>query len=574
MYVQFMKRQQAPDLRRNESLVAEARKNLKSFMIASSLVDREYLQLQLESARQFPPITLVDLVPLPGRNQLYSSVSVPAIFTRQGWDEFIKPELIKLLSQTLRQESDWVLDGDGGDSDSVVQKANFTRDFMTRYKTDYARAWYDLLEGTGIREFNDMDSASHQLMQLSDVQNSPLKALLSAVNYNTRWDLPDRADTSARAVVEKVLPNNISTALSVDGKHIQALDLPAVDDGNLARRFEPVSRLFAADNPEGVDSTIMDRYLGALRKLKVRLTNIQRSQDVGKNSKLLISETFEGQPSEVTSIRNYVETSIDTSKGGLSISLQRLFNAPIQYTWETLRDPAGQQIAKAWSQQIAKPWRQVMAHRYPIAPTSRNEASVKDLQRFVHPESGLLPAFKRNEIGNLADGEGLGLNGKAKVTPLINSKMIDGIVKASLLGEVIASLSDRENGFEIMLEPSGNYTDIVFTLDGQVLHYRNGKSSWSRFVWPGTTSVPGARLDVVTLSGERVTVFDYSGRWGLLKMNDSAHVVSLDDVQQRFSWPSPAGQVSLVVRNYGGVKMTDLAGVKSLNSLNDIGRTE
>ncbi|MDB6141983.1 MAG: ImcF-like family protein [Pseudomonas sp.] len=568
MYVRSLQNKQAPALRRNEALVAEARQKLKSFMIASSLVDREYLQLQLESARQFPALTLVDLVPMPGRSQLFSAVAVPAIYSRQGWNDFLKPELVKLLSGPLRQDADWVLDGEGGEA--IVQKANFMRDLMARYKADYAKAWYRLLDGTGVRQFTDIENASQQLMQLSDVQNSPVKSLLAAVHHNTSWDLPDRAEISVQGDTEKSTPNT----LGFDGTQIAAFVLPKIDDGSLARSFEPVSRLFAAENPEGVDSTIMDRYLGALRKLKVRLTNIQRSQDVGKNSKLLIGETLEGQPSEVTTLRNYVETNIDTSKGGLSTSLQRLFNAPIQFTWESLRDPAGHQIANAWSQQIARPWQQVMAHRYPIAPASRNEASVKDLQRFVHPESGLLPAFKRNEIGNLADGEGLGLSGDSNAAPLVNPKMINGIAKASLLGEVIASLSDRENGFEIMLEPSAHYTDIVFTLDGQVLHYRNGKSSWNRFVWPGTTSAPGARLDVVTLSGERVTVFDYPGRWGLLKMNDSARVANLDEVQQRFTWPSASGQVSLVVRNYGGVKMTDLAGVKSLNSLNDLGRME
>ena len=141
----------------------------------------------------------------------------------------------------------------------------------------------------------------------------------------------------------------------------------------------------------------MDRYLAALRKLKVRMNNIQRSQDVGKSSKQLISETLEGQPSEITTVRNYVESSVDTSQDGLSRSLQGLFSLPIQYAWTTLRDPAGEQIAKAWAQQIAKPWEQVMAHRYPIAGSSRNEASVKDLQRFVDPDSGLLPAMAKGD---------------------------------------------------------------------------------------------------------------------------------------------------------------------------------
>jgi type VI secretion system protein ImpL len=569
MYVQLLKSGKAPALPRNDQLVDETRKSLKSFMISSSLVDREYLRLQLESSRQFPAVGLNEMVPLPGRQLLYSSEAVPAIFTRQGWDTFVKPELIKLVSGNLRNESDWVLDGDGGDS--LVQKANFIREFMARYKRDYAQSWYTLLDGVGVRHFTDMANATQQLSLLSDVQNSPVKILLAAVNNNTQWDVPDARETQKAG--EKPNDSFWSKATGIfDNSAVSPAafisPLPSVDDGSLAKRFEPISRVFAAQNAEGADSTIMDRYLAALRKLKVRMNNIQRSQDVGKSSKQLISETLEGQPSEVTNVRNYVETTIDTSQGGLSNSLQSLFSLPIQFTWETLRDPAGEQIAKAWAQQIAKPWEQVMAHRYPIAAGSRNEASVKDLQRFVDPESGLLPNFKRNEIGNLSGGEGLGMSSGPKAAPLVNPNMVSSIDKASSLGQVIASLSDKENGFEIMLEPSANFTDIVFTLDGQEQHYRNGKTSWSRFSWPGTTSAPGARLDVVTLTGERITVFDYPGRWGLLRMNDSARVADLDGIQQRFSWNTANGLVSLTVRNYGGVKLTDLANVKALSALN------
>jgi type VI secretion system protein ImpL len=157
-------------------------------MISSSLVDREYLRLQLESSRQFPALSLNDLVPQPGRALLYGTAGVPAIYTRQGWDTFVKPELIKLVSGNLRNESDWVLDGEGGDA--LVQKANFVREFMTRYKRDYTQAWYKMVSSVGVRHFADLASATRELGLLSDVQNSPVKNLLQAVNDNTQWDLP------------------------------------------------------------------------------------------------------------------------------------------------------------------------------------------------------------------------------------------------------------------------------------------------------------------------------------------------------------------------------------------------
>lgn len=571
LYLAMIQQGAAPVLPRNDRLIEDTRQSLKSFMISSSLADREYLRLQLESDRQFPPLALADLVPEPGRQLIYGSEAVPAIYTRQVWESFVQPQLLKAMSGDLSVESDWVLDGGGGDG--LEQKASFVRDFMDRYKRDYVQAWSTFVASVGVRHFTDMANATERLTLLSDVQNSPIKHLLLAVNENTQWDVPARLDN----------PPSAGTPSSSWLKALKALGpktdedrvalgnaLPAFDDGLVAARFEPVARLFSAQNAEGADSTVMDRYLAALRKLKVRMTNIQRSQDVGKGSKQLISETLAGQPTEVTNVRNYVETSIDTSQDALARSLQGLFVAPIQYSWDTLRDPAGQQITKAWAQQVAKPWERIMAHRYPIVAGSANEASVKDLQRFVDPESGLLPNFKRNEIGNLAGGEGLGMGGNGKAAPLVNQGMVNSIDKASSLGQVIASLSDRDNGFEIMLEPAPNLTDIIFTLDGQVQHYRNGKTSWSRFTWPGTTSAPGARLDVVNLSGERITVFDFSGRWGLLKMSDSARVTDLDGIQQRFSWSAGGAPVSLVVRNYGGVKLTDLANVRSLSALNDL----
>jgi type VI secretion system protein ImpL len=573
LYLNMLTQGAAPTLPRNDRLIDETRQSLKSFMISRSLADREYLRLQLESDRQFPPLALADLVPEPGRQLIYGSEAVPAMYTRQVWESFVQPQLLKAMTGNLRAENDWVLDGDGGDG--LVQKANFVRDFMNRYKRDYAQAWSTFVASVGVRHFTDMANATQRLTLLSDVQHSPVKNLLAAVNENTQWDVPAKHDSVPAGTQPNSSWLKALTALGPkidEGTVTLSNALPAFDDGVLAERFEPVARLFSAQNAEGADSTVMDRYLAALRKLKVRLTNIQRSQDVGKSSKQLIGETLEGLPTEVTNVRNYVETSVDTSQDALSRSLQGLFIAPIQYSWDTLRDPAGQQIAKAWAQQVAKPWEQIMAHRYPIAAGSANEASVKDLQRFVDPESGLLPNFKRNEIGNLAGGEGLGMSSNAKAAPLVNQGMVRSIDKASSLGQVIASLSDKENGFEIMLEPSSNLTDIIFTLDGQVQHYRNGKTSWNRFTWPGTTSAPGARLDVVNLSGERITVFDFPGRWGLLKMSDSARVADLDGIQQRFSWSAVGAPVSLVVRNYGGVKLTDLANVKSLSALNDLAK--
>lgn len=104
----------------------------------------------------------------------------------------------------------------------------------------------------------------------------------------------------------------------------------------------------------------------------------------------------------------------------------------------------------------------------------------------------------------------------------------------------------------------------MLTVDGQVQDYRNGPQPWQHFTWPGDLKRPGARLEVTTLDNQRYTVVNFPTRWGLLRMIDTAEVQDVDSVRQRFIWQTPAGPVSFIVRNFGGIRLTDLKKVHSL----------
>jgi type VI secretion system protein ImpL len=52
-------------------------------------------------------------------------------------------------------------------------------------------------------------------------------------------------------------------------------------------------------------------------------------------------------------------------------------------------------------------------------------------------------------------------------------------------------------------------------------------------------------------------------------MSESAQVSRLDEVRQQFAWSSEVGPVSLTVRNHGGMKLTELSAIKSLNFVSD-----
>ncbi|MCK0746717.1 type VI secretion protein IcmF/TssM N-terminal domain-containing protein [Chromohalobacter nigrandesensis] len=562
LYVHYLEAGVAPALERDASLVAESRDRLNAFLIDSSLVDREYLRYQLAVEEQYDPLTLSRMVPdMPGR-LFYSSRAVPAFFTRQAWEEYLRPAIIKTVSGDLQRESDWVLDDENVD-DAVQTKARFVSQLMTRYKRDYAIAWERFLANTHVADFDTLDQASERLSELSDLRGSPLRQVLVSVKDNTGWDDPEDQDDVGNAddtSSEQGFWGRVMSVFNSDGgaaKTVDMASLPKIKDGTLARHFRPVSRMLSADKATGSDDSVLNQYLLDLRQLKVRVDNVQSAQDTGRSSKLLIMETLSGKPTEVNALRNFVASRVDTSRTPLVEALKPLFQKPIESTWKALNEPARDQLNTAWDDKIATPWDQMIAGRYPVAD-SVNEASVRDMEHFIDPDQGVLSKFREEEIGDLAGSS------SGERSDMVDPRMLSSIDDATELGRVIDSLSDLRNGFEIQVNPTAGLTDIILTIDGQRIHYRNNTQSWERLTWPGKGESFGARLDIINKDGRRHTVFDYPSRWGFLHMIESAHVMQIDGARQRFSWRTYMGTISFDVRNFGGVKISDLRQIKAL----------
>ena len=564
VYTSYLQRGHAPALGRDDALVERARTSLKGFLNDQSLVDRKYLQFQQEVRQRYQSLTLANMVPGNSRQLLYSGESVPAMYTKKVWDDYLRREILDAAATDLRIETDWVLD-DSGSAERMESKTTFVRQLMARYKHDYIEAWERFLGATGVRRFDSIDTANARLSLLSDAQQSPIRQLMMAVRDNTRWDAPlddallnKQGSQDSRGFWGKAMDVFSSDDGSVaQARMSQISDLPGFHDGVLANHFAQVNSLFESEGGDtaGKDA-VMDRYLRELRQLKVRFDNMRRSQDVGKASKELISATLANNGNtEFTLVRNDIAANIDISDAALPQALQHLFSDPVERAWETLYAPAGQQLARAWGSRVDTPWKQKIADRYPLT-NSGNEASIRDLRDFVDPNSGRLVAFNRDEIGALEEGDFDNM--------LVDPRMQETIRNGAALGAVIDSLADPQNGFEIMVEPSPYMTQIMLSVDGQVQDYRNGPQPWQHFTWPGDLKHSGARLEVTTLDNQRYTVANFPTRWGLLRMIDTAEVQDVDAVRQRFIWQTPAGPVSFIVRNFGGIRLTDLKKVHAL----------
>jgi type VI secretion system protein ImpL len=207
---------------------------------------------------------------------------------------------------------------------------------------------------------------------------------------------------------------------------------------------------------------------------------------------------------------------------------------PLVQAFEALVPAAEKDIERAWAQQVRGPWN-ALATRYPFADGAV-EAALADIQKFLKPGEGTLHRFVDTHLGALVTLQGDRLvprywTGKGVAFSEDFLRNVSRLLQASTsLHETVAAR------FELQPVPSPGMREIVLEIDGQKLHYRNGPQTWTAFTWPGSTTLQGARIQVVAVDGATVQVHNGPGRLGLLRLLDQARVEEGGPSTQTLEW--------------------------------------
>lgn len=574
LYADNLALPEVPAQPRSDDTVAQARKVLNAYVAEASPVEHIYVKLRVEIGKQYPSVTLAKLLDRQSTAPLGARFSLPAFYTRDVWEKAVRPAMYKAAA-TNRQDADWVLHG--SEASSATPQQAFVSAFMARYTDDYAREWKRFLSGLWVQRFNDLKQGSAVLRGLADPQTSPYKALVASVDRNLVLDtglgtvtrpaergLLDRAKSllGSRGVPDAVASEATQQAAQAAQHAAQPGLTPLQQD------FLPILDLRKPNPLDGAGSaSMLDKYLQYLQRVRARIDYIAASSDPGRDSRKFMQETSNGH-SELFDALNYVSASMNLTNKDFK-SLDTAFSVPLGDTWNALRQPAAQDVSKQWDAGVAEPWKKLTANRYPFTASAGNDASVKDVMKFVAPDNGVIASFAKTQLDGIAtvdDGQvkaqqWAGLGQAVELNP----RFVDVVDTSRSVGQVMTSVADPGNGFELYVEPSPQFTDVSVDIDGQHFRYRNGPESWNRFVWPKDGATAGVRVEAVTLDGTHRVVANFPGRWGLLKMIESASVSNVDGVRQRLTWNTPEGPVNLLVRNYSGEKITDLTKLRDLS---------
>ncbi|MEX3937449.1 ImcF-related family protein [Paraburkholderia phymatum] len=544
-YAQHLK--QHPDWRieTRDDVVSGSRQTLLAVIGVKNSEDTIYEGILGSVGRKYPDQTLASLTAGTDTRGLFrTSATVPGVFTREAWEGTIA-QAIDDAAKHNGTASDWVLAGAGNANGAQQNQSASSPEALkaaltSRYFADYAEHWQAFMNTIQWERAPSMPAAIGQLKAMADARQSPLIALMKALDYQG----------GAGAQKDSLSDTLVTKAQNIFGSKTEEPQAARPDPaGPLGPSFGPVLRLVAPGNVGDVPSNgkaartdysdlSLQRYLERVTTLRLRLQQIGDSPDADAQARQVAQTLFQGKGSDLADTQSYarlIAASLGAQWAGMGDSL---FVRPVAQALQTVLQPAQTSLNEAWQQTIVSTWNRSFAGRYPFASTS-NDASLPELARFLRPQGGLISAFLASQLAGVLELQG---DQWVPVTTGTTSLAFDPSFLTAIntlqriAGHLLAQ-GEPQYRFDFKPVPSPGITDTLLTVDGQKLHYFNQQETWQAMNWPSNDpQKTGTRLEWQTEKAGTNRSLEFDGRWALVRMLEHARVEPVDGATYVLTW--------------------------------------
>ena len=494
-YIKLMKAEHATwlDDKDNDGLVRNVRQALRAR-------DAQFKRIVREANKRVRPFDL-RMARLDNQTMLKSSYEVPGAYTREGWTDYIRKQLIQGELAGGERVEPWVL----GEEENV----DLTKRLRKRYYEQYIGHWLKFLEGLSLKEPANAKESLFLLEKLTD--EPPIyKTLFESVIYHTQMPLFD-----AGKLKKMKLPGKLGKLKKLT-KHADKLKdkrkLNAVE-----LKFKPLWELI--DPPIGIDGKPliagMSQYQEQLGSVREALSEQLKS---GEKDKL------DQATKDAFRITRGV---MNTLPGSLKRRVRRLFFQPLEMATSTAMDADQAQTGKAVKEELCPAVNEKIKGRYPFAKRGA-DALLSDAEAVFARDSGIVWSYFRDHLSRKLEKKA----GRFVARP--NKKVAPAIVSffssALRITQAIYGLRGSTPALDFDVRPrpavireGSNYliSEIIFEVDGTRKTYRNGPMEEWQFSWTGKGK--RALLLVKGSQGLREPLKG-SGPWGILKLLKQAKI--------------------------------------------------
>jgi type VI secretion system protein ImpL len=445
------------------ALVASVRNRLSE----QSPSERIKLRLGvLFDTKAYPDFTVGELSPAAaelfvGADGRSPPRAVPGRYTLEAYREVVVPEVKRIASQ-LASEADWVL------SSSASADASQIANALASYRTNYARAWSDLMDDLRLRPAASHREALDQARVLGEV-NGPLALLLEQLVRQT--------SPQVAAPDEGPMPTN----------------------GPLAARFATLAPLA---NPAGGDPATLEKTLSLFREFAtLDLSSNSGESSAGPQARFLAAAARVPEP-----VRTLLASLITAGPGTGSVDTHAGSSAALS-----------QEIAARLGVTCIR----LVAGRFPFDRASQRDAPLPEFTRLFGPKGSFDEVFERLIAPRVDITADAWVPRRVAGAPA--PAELERFRAAARIRDAFFPQGSTLPAIRMVFRPldlDARIDRFELQIDGQSVHYTHGPATPTTVTWPGAQA--GVRIQV-SPDPEGGSI-EYQGPWALFRLMDHAAV--------------------------------------------------
>jgi type VI secretion system protein ImpL len=403
---------------------------------------------------------------------------------------FTKTAYVNFQKQLLNPDAyftgeEWVL---GKETAQNFDKAKMVADLRTRYDQDFVKTWREYLASTSesVAYANYVRAAS-VLEKLGGPQ-SPLMQLFCVASENT--SVPTKDVAQAFQPVQLITPPGCLRQLVGAAANPYVASLGGLS--NALKQIGPVT------SPNQANAAAAQSVVGN-----------------ALNAETALALGFQSDPSDP-------KATVLTKSGSL-------LKDPIDKVPPTLEGVAGALINGQAGDMCAAI--SPVFRKYPFSPTSKEDASVQEVNDLLNPQTGKLWAFVKSTLApyvQLSGADYVPTSGQpSKVTP----QFLAFLNRTAHMSQAFYhdGAANPNMSFTMQSLPSDNVDHVSLAIDGSTLSGDPKNKPSQTFAWPGST--PAFSLQVRFGSSSDVSIVDTFGLWAVWHALDKSERGTANSLQ-------------------------------------------
>lgn len=488
----------------NNVLLAQAKHDLQSGTYAENL----YAEIKDQTQRQIGTLPFAYWVHGYGDTLLRSNFQMPQIFTIQGWKTVFQP----LLDQAVQNAKliDWVTTP-LQNSQAIIRLDNqrqqeLRADIVALYEREYLKLWLSWLSAISFTHFQSLQDASKQMLILAN-KEGPIAQIFSI----------------------------ISSQLTILGK-------PKFINEKLASNIFELQQWIKPD-VNAVMSVSIKMYLNALLAVQNDIQRLAASYQYNHDAQQYASRIMLGSGVDLGLYRgreiiyNLLGqlNSTDARQTMMGLLLQ-----PLRESWRAVLTAADQDLQEQWERQVYLEYQQTIANKFPFMRASIADASLSDVENFLHPKNGIFWKFINIALSPyiFLDTDGWHEQTWLDVTPQFSKNFLQQLHYSKKITDGLfnGNLEHLNFIYEVFPEPTPRVSQIILTVNGQAYRYTNGPQQWETRQWSSQSEEQSSQLTAIAARGISPETLHEQGLWSLFHLLCRGHYVENMDGIYHFTW--------------------------------------